>query len=425
MTYDKINKTDNSFLGTSKAWSIWFIAGLFYLFEFMHRVAPAVMASEWRHDFAVSAAALGSISAYYYYSYAFMQIPVGLLLDRYKTRKLLSFAALMIAIGSLIFAYTSSLFWANFARALIGFGSAFSFVGCLKLGAMWFSPRRFALIVGLTNFLGVSGAILAGRPLAHAVEHWDWRTTMYASCITSLIFVFLLYLFIRDRIGPKLKSSIDQDRFKQNLGRVLRHRQVWFTAIFASLMVAPIAMYAELWGISYLKVKNCLPRAMAAQIVTLIFVGIALGGPFWGWLSHYLTHRKIILAIGAFGAFCSVCVILYFNCQSAAWASFYHLLFGFFSSSMLLCFALNSEWMPKAQGTTIGFTNTIVMAGSALFQPLVGKILDSFPQESTSLLPFTPEQYQIALSAMPCCLLLALLSLFIIKTPHQKNEGKS
>ena len=176
---------------TLKGWSIWFLAGLFYLFEFIHRVAPTVMVLELQRDFLVSASALGSLSAYYYYAYASIQIPVGLLLDKYGTRNLLTVAAALIALGSLLFSMTQVLAVGKLSRALIGLGSAFSFVGCLKLGTSWFPAKRLALIVGLTNLLGVTGAIIGGRPLAWFIDSFGWRQSLFLSMM----------------IGPELASS--------------------------------------------------------------------------------------------------------------------------------------------------------------------------------------------------------------------------
>ena len=181
------------------AWVVWLTAGLFYMYEFIHRVSPNVMVPELMLDFKVSWQTLGNLSAYYYYAYALAQIPVGIMLDRYSTRYLLMFAALLIAIGSFTFAKTDSIHLANLSRVTIGLGSAFSFVACIRLAANWFFKQKLGLVIGLTNLLGVLGAVIAGRPLAHLVDKVGWRESIDYLGVIGVIFIFLIWAIVRDK----------------------------------------------------------------------------------------------------------------------------------------------------------------------------------------------------------------------------------
>lgn len=356
-----------------RSWIIWLTAGGFYLFEFVHRIALSVMLPELSQSFNVSSALLSSLAASYFFAYAFAQIPVGLLIDRYGTRLLLTLACLLITIASFIFAHTDNIFLATYCRILIGFGSAFAFVGCLKVAANWFPAHRFAFIVGLTNLFGVVGALIGGNPIAHAVDAFGWRDIMYSSGIIGLAISFLLWKIVRDGSNSKKTELI---RFK--LLAVIKNRQTWLIAIFAGCMVAPIVSYSELWGVTYLMHTYNLSRPDAAHITTLTFIGIAIGGPLIGWLSDYFRQRTIFMAIGLVGALVSMGLIL-FGPQLPLWlVSLLHISFGFFTSSMLLCFSLNSEaTAPNIRATTIAFTNSIIMLAGALLQTLTGYLLDS------------------------------------------------
>lgn len=407
-------------------WLIWLVAGLFYLYEFIHRVAPSVMLPELSADFGVYSAALGSLSAYYYYAYATMQIPVGLLIDQYGARNLLTLAALLVSIGSLLFAHTEQFYLAKLSRAMIGLGSAFSFVGCLKLATTWFPSQRFALVVGLTNLLGVLGAIIGSRPLAILVDNTSWRYTLYLSAIIGLCFIFIIPAIIRDK---SLKSTPPQDNSSllADLGYILSHPRIWLIAIFGSLMVAPIAGLSELWGVSYLIDRYGLPRPQAAEISAITFLGIAIGGPLNGWLSDYLEKRRPILIAGALGAVLATTVIIYSPIQNIKLITLLHFVFGYATSTMLLCFALNAELAPRSsRATVIGFTNTIIMAMSALSQPLIGKLLDFLSQPSLlgtgATYVFSVKDYQIAFS---CLIIFQLLALIIATFLPESNCQES
>lgn len=390
-----------------KAWLIWFIAGLFYLFEFIHRVIVSVMIPELSESFEVGSALLSSLSAAYFIAYALAQIPVGLLIDRYGTRILLTLACLAISISSIIFAYSQNLTIANYCRIIIGLGSAFAFVGCLKLAAQWFPAHKFAFIVGLTNLLGVIGAIIGGGPTAQIVEDFGWRATMYVSALIGIILTVLLWKIVRDSKNKKPVKKIDAGRFISNLKDVISTKQTWIIAIFAGCMVAPIVTYSELWGVAFLSHTYALERSFAAHITTLTFIGIAIGGVVIGWLSDYYRHRTFFMGFGLVGALITLCIIL-FGPIVALWAIYIlHILFGFFTSSMLLCFTLNSEaTKPKIRATTIAFTNCIIMLAGAGLQILSGYLLE-----------FTYNDFTTSFIPLIGCYAVAIICYLFIKEP--------
>ncbi len=385
------------------SWLIWLAAGIFYLFEFIHRVIISVMIPELMGSFDVSLARLGSLSACYFYAYALAQIPVGWLIDRYGSRYLLTAACLTISAGSLVFANANHMLLADMCRILIGFSSAFAFVGCLKLGATWFPNHKFGFIVGLTNLLGVTGAIIGGKPAAYAVDAYGWRQTMLLSAIIGAVLAFILWVIIKDKAPAK---NIHKTNSK--ILSVIKCKQTWLVAVFGGLMVAPITTYSELWGVSFLVNNYELSRPAAAQIATLTFIGIAIGGPTIGWLSDYLRLRKRPMFIGAIGAFCSIGAIVFAPLLPLWLLYLLHLTFGFFTSSMLLCYSLISEATPTSiRATTIALTNSIVMLFGALLQTISGILLD-----------YSHLDYNLSFAPLIGCYLLALICFYFI---HETN----
>lgn len=355
------------------SWLIWLIAGIFYLFEFIHRVIISVMIPELMDSFSVSLSTVGQLSACYFYAYAIAQIPVGMLLDRYKINVLLTFACLLITIGSFIFSATTSMLVANLCRIIIGFGSAFAFVGCLKLGAFWFPTHKFGYIVGLTNLLGVTGAVLGGKPMADAVDMYGWRDVMLTSGAIGLVLALLLWLIVKQ---PKIKLT-SAPILITNVIAVLKCKQTWLISAFGGFMVAPITTYSELWGVSFLINNYNLDKPSAAQITTLTFIGIAIGGPTIGWLSDHYRQRKAPMLLGAFGALACISLILYGPTLPLWCVYLLHIAFGFFTSSMLLCYSLASEMVAtNIRATTIALTNSIIMGIGALLQTISGNLLD-------------------------------------------------
>ena len=286
-------------------------------------------------------------------------------------------------------------------RIIIGLGSAFAFVACIKLGSIWFPARQFAFIIGLTNLFGVLGAIIGGAPIAHSVEIFGWRYVLFGSGVIGIAICFLLYGIIRDSPNKEHhhKLHIDLKEFIQRLLIVLNNRQIWLIALLGGLIVAPIAAYSELWGITFLIDNYGLDRPTAAHINTLTFIGIAIGGPIIGFFSDRLGKRKFPILIGIFGALiCISCILLWPN-LSFNMLYILHICFGFFSSSMLLCFSLGGESITaNIRATTIAFTNTIIMIMGAVLQLISGYLLD-----------YSSFNFSISFVPLLLCYLLALL----------------
>ncbi|MBX9946079.1 MAG: MFS transporter, partial [Reyranella sp.] len=158
----------------------WATGALFFFYAWILRVAPSVMIDELMRDFAVGAAAVGHLSAFYFYGYAGMQIPVGLLMDRFGPRRLMTVAAVGCAAGCVLFALAPSLWALSLGRFVIGATAAFSLVGAMTVAGQWFPPARFALLSGFAMMLGMAGGVFGQAPLRLLVEALDWRQASLA-----------------------------------------------------------------------------------------------------------------------------------------------------------------------------------------------------------------------------------------------------
>ena len=359
-------------------WIVWLLGALFYCYGFFQRVAPSVIVEDLMRDFAASAAVLGNLSAFFYYAYAGVQLPVGVLVDRWGARSMLSMAATLCALGSLVFALTDSLWLAYLGRLMIGAGAGFTFVGTLKLSAVWFPTRRFALLTGLTLMMGMAGGIGGQAPLAAAVAEVGWRTTLVAAAVIGLLLAVLIRLVIRDRATP------DSDRPRtarrgwfHGLGQVLRTPHNWIIGLYTALMTASMWAFAALWGVPYMMQTHGLDRPAAAVSTSMLLIGWAVGSPAAGWISDFIGRRKLPMLIGAVGALASFTALVYVPGLPLAAVRFLIFANGFFSGATAIAYALAREHnSPDAAGVTLGCINAAVPLSASVFQPLVGWLLD-------------------------------------------------
>lgn len=355
----------------------WFLCASFFFYAFVQRVAPSVMVDDLMRDFAVGGALLGNLSAFYYYSYAGSQIPVGVLIDRYGPRRLVTAAAALAGAGSLVFVMADGLWLASVGRLMIGLGCAFSFVGALNYAAMWFPPNRFATLGGWAQMMGVLGGILGQAPLGYLVEQVGWRPAVAGLAVFGLALALATGLVLRDKPRPAAPAATGKRSLLTGLRRAAATGQVWLAAGFGMAMTGSMLAFGGLWGVPYVEQAYGLPKAEAAALVSILFVGWGIGAPLWGVLSDRWSRRRPFMVFGGVLATAGIAVAVYL--PGLTTVSLAAVLFaqGLGSSSMVLCFAVARENTPAwSAGVTLGIVNGFVVGSGAVLQPLVGWLLD-------------------------------------------------
>ncbi|MBT9591426.1 MAG: MFS transporter [Thiobacillus sp.] len=369
----------------SLAWFTWGLLAGIYFVGFFQRVAPAVMVDELMRDFSISATMLGNLSAIYFYTYAAMQIPSGLLADAVGPRRVATAAAVVAAAGTIVFAQAESLWMASLGRGLIGASVAVAFVACMKLAGHWFPANRFATVTGISLLIGNFGGILAGMPLSAAIDSVGWRTAMLVGAGVTLVLAAAVWLWVRDDPSERGYASHAHPEALNNatlsprrsLKRVVSVRDTWLLFFAGGLSAAPVLTFAGLWGVPYLMQVQGLDRSDAAGFTTAMLLGFAFGGPLLGALSDRMGRRKLPYLAAAL-------------VQAAGWASFLfidnlsantlYLLFatiGFSAGGLIIGFAFSREVNhPGAAGTVGGVVNMAVLGFAAIQQSTLGWILD-------------------------------------------------
>ncbi len=406
----EINTSSRWHLG---GWTLWSIAAVFYAYEFIHRVVPSILTDELRVGLSINDHQLGTIGAMYFYAYAAFQLPAGVLIDRFGAKKLLVTASAVLTLGSFIFASTTSFHVAQMSRFLIGMGSAFAFIGCLKIGAQWLTMSSFPLVIGLTNLCGTLGALSGGKPMSYLVNEFGWREMLMQLSFVGLVITLVLLIFLQDKPTPTEQTGEAQPGLLTGLITVMKNPQSWIIALYGMLLVAPIAAIPEMWGVEYLKVAYELPATQAAGITHTIFVGTAIGGPLIGWIMTHQIEEVDFMMVASLGALILLCMFLYWVNMPITNLYIVLFSFGLLTANMLLCFSLITECHPPwAQGAAIGFINMVIMAGGGLAQDRVGWLLNKLRAQHEGI--YLLEDYHIALSVLPLCLLAAIgLTLFI------------
>lgn len=423
----------HTFLG----WMICGLGAIFYSYEYLLRISPSVMEESLSAHYHLMSAGFGGLSAFYYYAYVPMQIPVGLLMDRYGPRRLLTLACFLCALGTYLFSATDFFYVAAIGRFLVGLGSAFAFVGVLKLATMWLPEDKLAFVAGLAAALGTVGAMIGDNLLGYLVRTWSWQETTNFTAAFGFFLVIILYFFIKDgeESAAEIKAQHQRDFASTltDLAIIAKNKQIWVNGFYGCLVYLPTTVLAELWGIPYLVHAHLMTPASAEFANSMIFMGFAIGAPIMGTLSDRTHNRKIPMAIGALGSFLMISAVMFIPGLTEKSLCIFLFFLGMFYGAQAIVFAVGRELAPKrAAGTAMAFTNMVVMLGGMFLQPLVGVLLDMHlkmrlplselkAQTSNTLSAlYNTSDYQFALMLLPIGIFIAFLLTFLLKETRTK-----
>lgn len=408
------------------AYLVWLCAVLFYLYQYILRVSPSVMADDLMSAFQITASGFSSLSAFAVYCYALMQIPVGMLVDHYGTRRTMLTSIVLCIAGVSLFASCEQLIVGYLARMLMGTGSACAFLSVSKIVNEWFPDHKKGFLMGLTATFGTVGALLGGKPLVMLIEQEGWRTSLLILAgFGVFIFLFNFLALPSSHKGDKVIVPGEESTSFQSLVLVFKNKQAWLFSLVAIGIYLSIAVVADLWGVSFITEKFNIPKAEAAQMISSIYFGTAFGCPLFAWINRLLGSIRKTVLIGGVGTIILLGSLVFVPHIPLSIA--YSLCFGigFCAGAEILCFIGACEMMgPEVSGTTTGFLNCMVTLASAMIQQHVGIILDYFWDGDLTPLGipvYSLHTYQIAFSIIVSFTLIScILACFLRTTPKLK-----
>ena len=423
----------------SLAWTMWGMGAALYFIGFYQRVAPAVLTSELSQTFGLTAAALGNLSAFYFYSYVAMQIPTGLLADRFGPRLLLTAGAIVAGIGTAVFAMAADTWTANLGRLLIGGSVGVALVSMLKLASHWMPTRQFALTSGLALAVGGSAAVFAGAPLHWLVDAFGWRAVMWVSAAVTVLLGVFTWILVRDDPAARgyksyaiHESQVENPsagvfaEFFAGLKTVLQIRNVILLFFIAGAPCAIILTFAGLWGVPFLTTHYQLSAANAAGLCSTMMVAWSIGCLSYGALSDRIGLRKPLYIGGLAIALVLLATLIYVPALSYAFLLALMVGIGFFGACFILTFAFAKESAPaRLAGTVSGVANMGIIQGPMFMQPLVGVILDRHWNGAAidGRRVFDLASYQQGFSMMLIWGVVALLLLLFTRETYCRQRG--
>lgn len=405
-----------------------------FLIGFFYRVSMAVAARDLSVDLGLNAVQLGILSGIFFYIFAFTQIPLGPLLDRYSNRKVLTLFGMATTCGALLFAMAPGFRTALAGRILLGMGTASVLMGSLKIFTAWYTPKEFPAVSGFMVAAGNLGNLSATAPLAFAVTTFGWRMTFLYTALLQAAVTIAVYLIVRDSPTPHPEAAHKSEDTGSHGGHsvlqawltIFRTPSFWFISLLAFFWYANYMVLLALWGGPYLHDVMGLSRSQAGNVLLFISLGFVTGSLFLGKVIDKLFSGSLEKTI-LFGQ-ALLCIAMTAMLGPADTLSRPLLMADFFiiglgSASGVIIYPLARNMVAdKFAATAMTCVNFFLLMGAAIGQHVMGYYISSFARTAAG---YPPQAYHRAFLFPVCGLALTIILALVFRMGARKPDDES
>ncbi|MFC4001166.1 nitrate/nitrite transporter [Prauserella oleivorans] len=291
---------------TTASWLIWFTAAFVYVLALFHRASLGVAGLDAAERFGVGSAALAMFTVLQVGVYAAMQVPTGVLVDRFGPRTVLTAALLMLGSGQVLLALAHSYALGLAARGILGVGDALTFVSVLRLAANHFPARQYMVVTSLTAALGFVGNLAATLPLTLLLAGPGWLPTFLGAGLVTVAFVVVVQAVVRD--APTARTTAVRAASLREVGRQLAGAwRVPGTRLgFWTHFTTPFSlnMMTLLWGVPFMVEGLGYPPTTASSLLIVFVLGAMVSGPVLGGFVSRRPELRMPVVLG----YVAVCV---------------------------------------------------------------------------------------------------------------------
>lgn len=424
LAFSLIQRADEEPRLPTKVFIFWFIGAFFYLYQSVLKVMPSLIAQDLTVDLNIAATSLGTLGGIYFLAYASLQLPIGVLLDRFGVRRLMAGSIALCAFGALLFSMASSLYSAVIARFIIGMGASGAFIGTIKLVTMWFPERLVPIFTGLTVFIGSMGSVLGNKPMAVLLRYVTWQGASRLLALIGFGLAIVCFVFLRN--NPEKQNKIRNFKdLSKGFKQVIRSPQILLIAFFAFFIYLPLSVLADMWGNLFIRRAYNFSLTQASECIQMIYFGVAFGAPIFGLIASIYTNYRIIFRVITVSQIPIIAAIIWFQLPNMIALQTACFLLGILLGGQALKFnAAFAHASPAVSASIVGFVNMLCMLGGFVFQQLIGVLLDVFwdGQMQDGHIFYNGEVFSKALSIHIFALAICFFLTYYIKNKEQEPD---
>lgn len=362
-----------------------------YFLIVSQRTAPGLITDQLMVDFKVTASTIGLLTSVQFLAYASLQVPIGLLSDRYGPNLFLIVGALLNGTGTVMYSLAPNEYFLLVARLLVGIGDATIWVNLVLILSQWFKVKEFISLLGFAGMSGSLGFLMATFPFSAWIDLTGWRVAFLTIGILLCLCGFILYYVLVKKPNQLFKQEKKKKTTLEKsestivlLRRLVTDRQAWATFLCHFGLVGTYVGFIGSWAVPYGIHMYDMTRSEASQLIMIGLVGAIIGAPVSTWLSNRLGTVKFPYVTVHLMIFLSwVTVFLFAGKPPFYLLIILFLLIGFGNGASALTFATVRQSFPmKVVGVVSGFANTGGFLSAVLLPSIFGKILDHFPGSS-------------------------------------------
>lgn len=401
-------------------WLFWgLLAGVFLLVN-IYRLSTAVLFEELMVALGTTGAQLGTVHAMFFYIYAVFQIPAGIMADRFGPRRTVALGGLVMNVGVIGFALSSSYPAALGTRFLVGLGGSVVFISILRFCANWYRPDEFGTMNGLSFAVSGFGGILATTPLALLVGTAGWRTSLVGLATVGLLLAGIVMLGVRDSpakfgggtiAGVEPRSIPYPSEIIHQIKQILTDPWTWTIGLLLFCTTGVNLTLFGLWGIPYIVQTYGVSVEYASMFTLLGSVGILLGPPMLGWLSDRTGSRTPIIVIGGLVYTVALAIPAVFVGVNQLVIAIVYFIVGWLLGAFVVTYPIIKERNPaEASGVAMGTVNGAGFLGAAVLPTVMGIALDAYwtGERVAGVRVYTATGYRIAFGIAAVCGVIAL-----------------
>ncbi len=353
-----------------------------------YRASTAIIAQELTIDLNLSPKELGLLGSAFFYAFALIQLPLGLLLDRVGARIMMVALNVLGVLGAIILANGDNVADGVIGRVLMGLGMAANFMGPLKLFTNWFSLKKFATLSGLMVSIGSLGSMAATSPLAFLVEELGWRDTFRSLAGFHFLLIVCFLLFVREKPDIFVSEKVSYPSPTGSIRRLFSSWSYWAISFSVFLRYGSFAAIQTLWAGPFLMGYLNIPQLIAGNLLLMLGFGYIIGAPIGGLLSDRVLKSKKLTVI--YGVLCSAAatfaLLLWQDNSLLLWLGLVLFAMGFFSSFGQVSYAHIRDIMPdEMAGTALSGINFFTMMGGGLFIHGLGSVMERVSPHLTDM----------------------------------------
>lgn len=419
------------------AWIIIILSSFLLFDKYVMQVFPSLITDDMMSNFGTNATQTGALGSAFFWSIIICQLFLaGPIIDKFGFRLISPISITISATGVILFvvaANLGSLSMAYIARITTGLGVSFATISYLKAVSVWFEPRKFAFAASFLATAAMIGALCAQAPLAYLITLCgDWKMAMLLFSVASLLIAVVYYIVVRDfnPKQPEASSPNNQLKTLDALKEVIKNKDNWLLTFYVGLSFTAVDAFAGFWGNAYFREAYHISREEAASIISMIFIGMAIGSPIIGKLSEILDSRKGVMIFFHIIGTISLSFVLLTK-TTATMSAVLLFIFGLCLGIYMLSFAIGNRINPIIITATVAaFINTGEPILGAIFDPLIGYFLDwswtgkyinkagevvSQYTSSSDIKYFELESYHFAFTTLVASMIASLVILVMIK----------